>query len=311
MPRHGRLLASIAAAGLLLAGCGSGPSQVGAAAIVGDTRIPVAEVQSWFDEVLAKEPELRQQLQQQGQLDDRGRELASYLVQQELIELAAAAEQLSVDQEHVDAVIAQQGGAQAATAGTFMTPQRLPESVRAGLLLTELGRRYADRLSITFDYTQASTRTEAEAKARRMALGPAEAAAVLDADRKTGKVVGVGERRSVADNAELAARTPLFGARPGTVLAFEMQEQTGQWIVARIVDRNTNDVAPGAAGEQIDDATLQAIGARLLGITAENAGVRLSPRYGAWDPVALSAAPNADETVGFWLSEPKSSAAFS
>lgn len=162
MPRHGRLLASIATAGILLAGCGTG--QPGAAAIVGDTRIPVGQVQSWFTEVLNKEPGLRPQLQQQGTMDELGRRLASFTVQQELIRQAAGEEGLRVDEQRVTAAIDQMGGPRAATQGTIFTEGNIRDMTRSRLLAAELARKYVDRLSVTIDYTQASTRAEADRK---------------------------------------------------------------------------------------------------------------------------------------------------
>ncbi|MEV0089174.1 SurA N-terminal domain-containing protein [Saccharopolyspora sp. NPDC050642] len=300
MPRHGRLLASIAAAGLLLAGCGSGPSQVGAAAIVGETRIPVSEVQSWFGEVLAKEPDLKPQLQQQGNLDELGRQLAAQLVRQELVDQAARDERLTVTDQQITDRINRMGGPQAATEGKIYTPQNLRDVVRTQLLTTELGRKYFDRLEITFDYTQATTRGEAEEKARRMAQGPAEAAAVVNEAARAGVPAALDQKLRATDSPQLAASTPLFGAQPGTVLAFEPEQNSGQWLIARIKERRT-DVPPMPAAGGADEQTLQGVGAYLLGITADRVGVRLSPRYGKWDPVGLTAVPSEGETTGFRL----------
>ncbi|SDX55699.1 SurA N-terminal domain-containing protein [Saccharopolyspora shandongensis] len=300
MPRHGRLLASIAAAGLLLAGCGSGPSQVGAAAIVGETRIPVSDVQSWFGEVLAKEPDLKPQLQQQGQLDELGRQLAAQLVRQELVDQAARDERLTVTDQQIADVINRMGGPQAATAGKIYTPQNLRDVVRTQLLTTELGRKYFDRLEITFDYAQATTRGEAEEKARRMAQGPAETAAVVNEAAKAGVPAALDQKLRAADSPQLAASTPLFGAQPGTVLAFEPEQSSGQWLIARIKERRT-DAQPMPAAGGADDQTLQGVGAYLLGITADRVGVELSPRYGTWDQVGLTAVPSEGETTGFRL----------
>ncbi|MBB5153591.1 hypothetical protein BJ970_001125 [Saccharopolyspora phatthalungensis] len=300
MLRHGRLLASIAAAGLLLAGCGSGPNQVGAAAIVGDTRIPVTEVQTWFDEALAKEPDLKPQLREQGQLDDLGRQLAAQLVRQELVEQAARDERLAVTDQQVTDLINRMGGPQQATAGKIYTQQNLREVMRTQLLATELGRKYFDRLAITFDYTQATTRREAQEKAQRMLQGPAEAAAVVNTDARTGLPAALGQHLRATDSPRLAAATPLFGAQPGTVLAFEPEPNSGQWLIARINDRRT-DAPPASPAGGADEQTLQGVGMFLLGITADRVGVRLSPRYGVWDQVSLTAVPNDSETTGFRL----------
>lgn len=45
----------------------------------------------------------------------------------------------------------------------------------------------------------------------------------------------------------------------------------------------------------------QQFGARLLGLTAQRTGVELSPRYGVWDPVAVTAVPEEEQRSGFRL----------
>ncbi|MER7078332.1 SurA N-terminal domain-containing protein [Saccharopolyspora kobensis] len=297
--RHGRLLASIAAAGLLLAGCGSGPSQAGAAAIVGDTRIPVTDVQSWFTEVLERQPEVKPQLREQGAMDDLGRQLASQLVRQELLEQTAREERLTVTDQQVAARLGELGGPEAATEGMIYGPQEAGEMVRTQLLTAELGRKYVDRLAVTFDLTQASTRREAEEKARRMALGPQQAAELVAEDKAAGLLAGTDQQLRPAESLQLAATTPLFGAAPGTVLAFEQTPQSSQWLVVRIKDRRV-DAAPQQVNG-VEDGALQQFGTYLLGITADRTGVQLSPRYGVWDPVSLAAVPSAGETTGFRL----------
>lgn len=301
--RHGRLLASIAAAGLLLAGCGSGPSQAGAAAIVGDTRIPVTDVQSWFTEVLDRQPEVKPQLREQGALDDLGRQLASQLVRQELLEQAARDERLTVTDQQIAARVGELGGPEAATEGMIYGPREAGEMVRTQLLTAELGRKYIDRLAVTFDLTQASTRREAEEKARRMALGPQQTAELVAQDKAAGLLAGTDQRLRPAESLQLAATTPLFGAAPGTVLAFEQTPQSSQWLVVRIKDRQVDTKAAPQLANSAEDEVLQQFGTYLLGTTADRAGVQLSPRYGVWDPVSLAAVPSAGETTGFRLQE--------
>ncbi|MFC7341889.1 SurA N-terminal domain-containing protein [Saccharopolyspora griseoalba] len=302
LSRHGRLLASIAAAGLLLVGCGTGPSQVGAAAIVGDTKIPVSQVKSWFTEVLDKEPRLRSQLEERDGLDDLGRALAGQLVRQELIAEVAEREHLSVDERQVDAMIDRWGGPRA-TEGEVFTPGNVREFARGEALVTELGRRYFDGLSVTFDYTQATSRSSAQRKAEEMARGGAAATELIERDTAAGTPAGTGQRLRAADSPKLAAATPLFGAEPGTVLAFEPERNAGQWLIVRIQERVAE---PSPRAGAADDATLHGLGSQLLGLTADRVGVRLSPRYGAWDPIGLTAAPSEGETTGFRLTAPSS-----
>ncbi|WP_406692705.1 SurA N-terminal domain-containing protein [Saccharopolyspora sp. ID03-671] len=303
--RRGRLFASLAVAGVLLSGCGSGPGQAGAAAIVGDQRIPVSEVQSWFSEVLAKEPELKPQLRRQGQYDELGRTLAGQLVRKELVAQAARQDGLTVSEQQVTDMINQWGGPQA-TQGKIFTPENLHDMARSEALVTELGRRYFDGLAVTFDFTQATTRADAERKAQQMSRGDAAVRDLIAADAGAGVPAAAGQRLRAVDSPKLAASTPLFGAEPGTVLAFEPEPNSGQWLVALIREREAKP-SPNPTSA-VDDQTLQGVGSFLLGATADRVGVTLSPRYGVWDQIGLQAAPNEDETTGFRIDpEDKSS----
>jgi hypothetical protein len=284
---------------LLLAGCGTVVNEIGTAAIVGPTRIPDSAVKSWFDAVLRKEPDVKAQLQQQGQMGALGRQIASLEVQQELLNQAAAAENLPVDEQAVQTMIAQMGGPQAATAGKIYTPQNVADEARSQLIASELGQKYLDRLSVTFDYTQATNRQEAETKANRMAQGLQQTEALIAADTGNGVPAATNQQLRAADNPQIAAATPLFGSPQGTVLAFQTDQQSGQWVVVRILSRR---VDPGSGKPaQADPQTLQGLGLQLLSLTADRVGVQLSPRYGVWDPIALGAAQNAGQTLGVRL----------
>lgn len=303
IPRPGRLFVALAAAGLLLTGCGTGPGQPGAAAVVGGETIPVSEVQTWFDGLLAAEQEVKPQLQAQGQMDDVARNIATLSVRAKLAELAAREENITIPDRRVSEEIAALGGAEAATQGQIYTPQNFREGVRSQLIVTELGRKYADRLAVTFDYTQATTRADAEQKARRMATSAEEARKVLAEDAAAGLPAMESQRLRAAETPQsnaLAAATPLFAADPGTVLAFQGQ-QAGQWLVARVTERRTD--ARGSAPAPMDQQTLQGLGTQLLALTGDRVGVELSPRYGVWDPIAVATAPNEGETTGFRFSE--------
>lgn len=284
---------------LLLAGCGTVVNEIGTAAIVGKTRIPDSAVKSWFDAVLQKEPDVKTQLQQQGQMGALGRQIASLEVQQELLNQAAVAEHLPVDERAVRNLIAQMGGPQAATAGKIYTPQNVADEARAQLIATELGQKYLNRLSVTFDYTQATNRQEAETKANRMAQGLQQTEALVASDSSQGVPAATNQQLRASDNPQIAAATPLFGAPQGTVLAFQTDQQSGQWIVVRVLSRRSDLTAAKPA--QADPQTLQGLGLQLLALTADRLGVQLSPRYGVWDPVALGAAPNTGQTLGIRL----------
>ncbi len=296
------VLAVVAVAVGLLAGCGSGPSQVGAAAIVGDRVVPLDQVQRQLNTVLAKEgPEAKAQLRAGEQLDDVSRQIVSLDIQHELLAITAQREQVTVDEQQVTQLIEQLGGAKQASRGTVYTPETFRQRARDQLLAVELGRMYLPRLAVTVDYTTVTTRTAAEQKTRELAAaGAAGARKLIRADVEGGGAAALDQRIVAARNPSFAA-APIFGVPAGTVVAFPSDQQAGSWLVMVVTSRSTSVGGPQPAADTagLDRSLLAAVGLRQLAMTAERVGVRLNPRYGVWDPVSLQAAPNANETAGF------------
>ncbi|MCP2258996.1 hypothetical protein LX15_002695 [Streptoalloteichus tenebrarius] len=297
--RPARLLALVVAAGALLVGCGSGPSQVGAAAVIGDSTIPLDHVRQRLDSVFHKDPDIKSDLRKQGTLDVVARNIVTLSVRHDLIGRAADREGLSYREEQVSELIDKQGGAEAASRGTVYDEHTFRERAADQLLLVELGKKYLDRLSITVDYTQAGSRKAAEEKARQLANDPERARDVIAKDRASGVPAGLNERLRASDNLQLAS-TPLFSAEKGTVLAFPVSDRDGQWLVAVVRERSLSDGASGGVDvKQLDPRQLEAIGLRMLAPLSEELGVRVNPRYGVWDPMSLAAVANPEETGGF------------
>jgi hypothetical protein len=298
----GAVLAVAALALGLLAGCGSGPSQVGAAAIVDDRVVPLDQVQQQLNTVLTKEgPDAKAQLKAGEQLDDVSRQIVSLEIQHELLMIAAQRERLSVDESRVTRLVDQLGGAQAASRGTIYTAENFRERARDQLLAVELGRKYLPRLAVTIDYTTVNTRAEAERRTRQLAAaGAVGAREQIRADVERGAAAALDQRIVAARNPSFAS-APLFGVSEGTVVAFPSETQAGSWLVTVVTSRNTSagGSQPAAGTEGLEQSLLAAIGLRQLAMTADRVGVRLNPRFGVWDPVSLQAVPNASETTGF------------
>lgn len=298
----GAVLAVAALALGLVAGCGTGPSQVGAAAIVDDRVVALDQVQQQLSRVLAKEgPEAKAQLKAGGQLDDVSRQIVSLEIQHELLTIAAQREGLEVDESQVTRLIEELGGAQAASRGTVYTAGNFRERARDQLLAVELGRKYLPRLAVTIDYTTVNTRTAAQQRTRELAAaGAAGARELIRADVERGAAAALDQRIVAARNPSFASAPP-FGVSEGTVVAFPSETQAGSWLVTVVTGRSTSDgdPPPGAGTEGLERSLLAAVGLRQLAMTADRVGVRLNPRFGVWDPVSLQAVPNASETTGF------------
>ena len=303
MRRGATAFAAIAAAGALLAGCGSGPSQVGAAAIVGDTAIPLEYIQDWFDRVVTNR-ERKEQMRAQGQFDDLGRFLVTEAVRHELLGKVIASEGISFNEQQISDKVTdlldELGGAGQVSENTVYDETTIRQRARDQLFALELGRKYFETTTVTFDYTQADSRSQAQDKARELAADPDNARSLIERDFASGQQAGLDQRLVMAEEPQTAAQLPLFGVPEGMVVAFPLGEATGQWLVALIRARSTTDSpssSPNAtAADQVDPRLMEQIGLRLLAPLAADVGVRLNPRYGVWDQVTLEAVQTAGET---------------
>lgn len=298
------MLAALAAGtGLLAAGCGAGPSQVGAAAIVGTTVIPLEQVQQSFADVLARNPDAKSGLKQQHKMPDLTRQLVTLGIQHELVNQVSQQEGLSASDADVAKLIAAQGGAAAAAKNSVFDENGIREHAKDQLKLMELAKRYLPKLSVTIDVTFADDRAGALDRAKRMSQGPQQAAQVVEADKASGQSAQAGLTLKALDSPENAT-SPLFGTPAGSVVAYQagQQSQGGQWVVALIRSRDLNQAADSkAVGQQIDNISpqvLQAVGQRQLVPAADRLGIKINPRYGVWDPVAIGAAPSSDQAIG-------------
>lgn len=297
-----RAAAGVAVAALLIGGCGSGPSQLGAAAFVDGAEIPVGQVRDQLVTVLTKEgPQARAQLTAGRQLDDLSRKIVTLRIRHQLLDIAARRAGLTVDQARVEQLITEVGGAEAGSKGTIFDAGAYRERTRDRLLMAELGRAALRNSAVTVDYTTADTRTTAKRRVEELSeAGSKGARQLIDADVRAGKDAELGKRVVAADD-PIFATTPAFGVAEGTVVAFQLDD-TKPWLIMVVKNRadrgvQASDHAPEL--DQIDPAVLEAVGLRQLAQVGEDVGVRLSPRYGVWDPVSLQVVANENETSGF------------
>jgi hypothetical protein len=276
----------LVAAAAFLTGCGSGPSQVGSAAIVGSTVVSLGDTQHRIDAALAK-PGLIDQLKLQGDKPaDISREVVSRAVQHVLLDEAARREGIRVTDDQVNAELTREGGVDALVEATIYDKDSVREAVRDQLVSQALARKLLARVSVTVDVTNATSRDDAVAKARKMASGPPGAAAVLAADPRAQR--GLQLRASLVPQ---SAASFLFGTPAGSVVAAQTSPAPDGWTVLRVTARTTTAPAgdPRASSvSQLDDSTLDDIGRRFTQPLAQELGVRVNPRYGVWDPLRLA-----------------------
>ncbi len=286
----GRALVAVAAAGALVSGCG-GPVQAGSAVVVGDSTVPLQQVQTQVNTLLARVPaEQRQQ--------DTAPTLARDIVTNELLHTlltrASAEQGVTVSDAEVDAFIEQQGGAQALLQNSVLDLEGLRAQAHDFLVATALGRRAAPGLVVTVDLIGSSNRSDAEAKARTLAAGGPTADALFDDTRVARRGVEV----SAATDTQNAGSV-VFGTPVGDVVAYQPDPQQSTWNVFRVTARRT-DGRPAGAPATLSLQQLYLIGQRTLQPIADDLQVRVNPRYGVWDQVALRVVP-ADQTAGLVL----------
>jgi len=295
-------VAGIAAAGLLVGGCGLGPSQLGAAAFVDGTEIPLEQVHSQLARVLTKEgPQVRAELEASHQLGDVSRKIVTVQIRHQLLDVAAHRAGLGVNQARVNRLIMELGGAEVASKGTIFDANGYRERARDKLLMVALGRAEVRNSAVTVDYTTADTRTAAQQRVEELSrAGSKRARQSIGADVRAGKQAEL-DKRIVAADDPIFATTPAFGVPAGTVVAFQLADTT-PWVI--MVVKNRTDRGARASEhapqlDQIDPAVLEAIGLRQLARVGQELGVRPSPRYGVWDPVRVQVVPDENETGGF------------
>ena len=285
------MVTAVAVVGAVISGCGS-PGQAGSAAIVGSEVVPLETVQAQLDVALSKPDQVARLTEQGGGAADVARSIVTREVLHDLLNRRAAVEGIVVTDTQIDAELAGSGGAAAVLESSLFDESTLRRRVRDDLVATELAQRSVGGLAVAADLVAATSRVDAEEKARILATGGPEADALF-ADQQTS---ARGVVYQAATTPEVAG-TVLFGTPVGGVVAFRPDPQQSTWIVFKVVDRRTDAPSDPAAVSSISRTQLITIGERLLQPTGAEVGVRVNPRYGVWDPIQLRVVP-ADQQVG-------------
>lgn len=298
------VIAAVSAA-LVLASCGSGPSQVSSAAIVGGKSIPLDSVQDEISWLITNVPQAKQYA------DDRKfKEISAAILSQrvihELLQVAARQEGLRADPAKVSSIVESLGGPEEAARANGVLPARIKDLVTDQLLLEQLGRKYIDRLTLDVvaagvggERPGATSKQRALQLARAIAADPAQAGKLVRG-ASSQVIEGPLALREVLGSDPSLAGSALFGARPGTVVVFQPNPEQGSlWVVALVRDRKVGRAAgePSASGD--DPGVLVRVGSRMLAPLAQDLGVQVNPRYGAWDQAAMTIAPSERERSGF------------
>lgn len=279
--RVGRVVAAVAVVGAMASGCGSGPSQSGAAVVLGSESIPLGTVQEDITAALA--PDRADTAAAAGLTDPQAiaRFVVTDAVRHDLLGRRAAQEGLVVSEQQVDDELA--AGGDPATASLY-TGERARQETRDRLLAAALGARYVDRLGVALEVAVLPGEQEALATARALAAGGAEAEAALAA-------LPPGSSQAIdVTAAQALGQFPLypFGTAEGSVVVAEPPQEGLDYEVVRIVEQRDQPGAGPSAVDQVPAAQLAAFGYQLLQPAATELGVRVNPRYGVWDPLQMA-----------------------
>ncbi|MCU1660640.1 MAG: hypothetical protein JWR58_705 [Pseudonocardia sp.] len=277
----GRVAAAVAVVGAMVSGCG-GLNQAGSAVIVGNDAVPLGRVQSQLDVALGKTDQIAQLTAQGGTSADLSRSIVTREVLHDLLRRRAATDGIVVTDAQVEAELAGSGGADAVVNGSLYDASTLRQRVRDDLTAAQLAQRAVGGLAVTVDLVAATSRADAEAKAKALASGGPAAEALFGDSRTSAR--GETVQAAAAPN---DAGTVLFGVPVGGVVAFQPNPQQSTWIVFKVTQRRTDARSDPATVSSISQSQLINIGDRLLQPDAEALGVRVNPRYGVWDPIQL------------------------
>lgn len=309
-------LAALAVATTLVSGCGSGPSQVNSAVIIGDRVVSVDEVQRRLDTALNAEPAARD-LAKNRKLDLVSRGIVNQLVRHELVAEAARRDGLTVSESELTELTASTAAPEDPVLRSVQAAFDAREIARDRLLLQALGRKYLDRLQLEVELatvvSQTSGRERAAELARKVAAQPDRMAQLVqEAASEEVNLVRVPVLNPVNTygffTQEQVQLAPVFTAGANTVVSFQFVagEQAGAnaWLVALIKQRDLDATLSEQERElvaQVPPEWQQNVGTQLIGPLAAELGVRISPRYGVWDELAVGLAPNEAEKVGLVL----------
>ncbi|WP_370944669.1 hypothetical protein AB5J62_36900 [Amycolatopsis sp. cg5] len=302
-----RALVAVLAGCLLLAGCGSGPSQVGAAAIINGRTISVDDVQRLIDKAVKEQP-AAQQLAQQHKLSLVGREIVRQEVLHDLTALVAKRENVSVSAAELAAALQNDPLAEPMASAAGETGNVAPElvsrirdraQVLTDLLLQEkIGQKTFSTQAVTIDaltiggddaagsVDAKTARDKAFATAKRFASSPEAAANEIKQDKQP--QVGL---KLIASQTQPGAY-PIFGAPVNSVLTFQLSPQQLSWVVVVVRARTIGAPAPVDPQQAPGRDQVALYGLRVLQSSFAELNAKINPRYGVWDPIAMGLAEN-------------------
>jgi hypothetical protein len=297
-----------------MSACGTGPSQVNSAVILGDHVISVDQVQSLVDKV-AKEPAARS-LAQQHKLDLVARETVSQLVIHDVLADVARREGVKVDQDQLSDLRSQNPFTQKLSANSDIpTEQLVPELVYRArgfdafandqLLLDALARKHLGRDSASYNLVTLKDAGQARDLAEKVAANPGESAAIMRAAAK-----GSGSDAAIDQDTGPTGNGVFLAAPKNTVFVLPGSQgesgQSGYQVVHLLSIKSSATTSPDLDLSQVPADQLPQIGRFVLRPYIIDSGIKISPRYGVWSDATLTVVAKAEADVSGFVVLPKS-----
>jgi hypothetical protein len=310
--RSAKLLVTGAVGALLLAGCASGPGQAGSAAIVNGSAISLDSVQAELNNQLAHQPSAT--AGQQANPADEARLIVTYAVLDRIDNAAVAKYHLNVPPQAVNEYTQELGGIDHLMQATGYSNGELQMVLRDKVVQMAYATRAIAQFQTTFDSVGAPDQKTATALAQKLAADPANARSVMTSAAAAGnsqpqfgtKLTGgqiMAQQNQTSQQAQQSGGgapsqsiLPLFAAKANSVLAFPIAQ--GQWVVLVVHGADTNATPSDQDQQAISGANpddLDSAGSYLLSSLAQQLSIKVSPRYGVWDPIGMAVVPSAGQ----------------
>lgn len=332
MRRIAGLVAALASLVMVLTSCGTGPGQLNTAVIINGQAISVDEVQGILNKIVREEPAAKP-LARQHKLDLVAREIVSQLILHELINQAAEREKISVDPEQLSKAVESGPLDKLPDDGSVPPEALVTELAYRGrdfrdyaadqLLLAKLADRYLAGTTVTVGAVlisgasetgggAADPKAEAEDMGRRIAADPSvlenEIAKAQQGQGATAgnlelisAELGVNPGEQQVNPTQRLLPTSLLSAPVNSVAVFQFDPSQNAWFVGLIRERTLEPDADVEVLEQPDPRLLLSFGERLVQALAGKTDMRISPRYGIWDPASMGVVASEAERTGLVL----------
>lgn len=302
--RSAKLLVTGALAGLLLAGCADGPGQAGSAAIVNGKAISLDSVQSQLNDFLSAPHS--SSAQQQTTPAQAARQIVGLDVLDQVIAGAGAKFHVSVPPSVLSAEFAQVGNLDQVAQNSGYSKAELQQLITQYVFGVVYATKYLPTLQIGYDRVLVPDQKTAASLAQKIAADPADVRSIMEsaaggnaqalssATESGGQILASDlqfqqdaqqGQSSPGDERVL----PLLSAKANTVLAFQVDQ--GDWAVYYIHSVDNNGKADSQVQTLVGEAGVQEggqAGLSMLSPYAQDLGIKISPRYGTWDPVDMA-----------------------